>query len=48
VSIFAGFVRRVATPSRWAGCRACGAALEIGIRIFAEKSSDFVQGMEQR
>ncbi len=44
--IFAGFARRVATPSRWAGCRACGAALEVSIRIFAEKSSNFVQNTE--
>jgi len=27
-------------------CAACGGALEISVRIFAEKGSDFVQGVE--
>jgi hypothetical protein len=51
VSIFAGFARRPRrsrsatlrgrqAASRWAGCRACGAAL---VRILLIKSSDFIQ-----
>jgi len=39
VSIFAGFVRRQAA-SRWAGCRAAGAAL---VRILLVVGSDFIQ-----
>jgi len=45
LSIFAGFVRRQAA-SRWAGCRAAGAASEVSVRIFSEKGSDFVQYAE--
>ena len=32
--------------SRGTGCRAAGAASEVSVRIFAEKGSDFVQGVE--
>jgi hypothetical protein len=39
VSIFAGFVRRQAA-SRWAGCRAAGAAL-VGVLLVV--GSDFIQ-----
>ncbi|OGZ48935.1 MAG: hypothetical protein A3G60_01890 [Candidatus Ryanbacteria bacterium RIFCSPLOWO2_12_FULL_47_9c] len=34
--------------SHGAGCRAAGAALEVSSRIFAEKSSDFVQRLGAR
>ena len=43
LSIFAGFVRRQAA-SRWAGCRAAGAAL-VGVLLVV--GSDFIQERQQ-